>query len=178
LTCARRITSGNAEGAADLDQLAARDDRFLALGQRVQRQQHGGGVVVDDGRGDVGIAAGNQFGEQAGHQVVAVAAPARGEVVFQRTGRTRRLDHPRDGLLGQQGAAEVGVQDGAGQVEHGTQIGPASLVGTAADGGEQRRFIGQRQAVLEALAGGGQFGADAAGDQLPAVRFDQFRNLA
>jgi hypothetical protein len=36
---------GDAKGAADLDQLAARHHRLLALGQRVQRQQHGGGVV-------------------------------------------------------------------------------------------------------------------------------------
>ncbi len=38
---------GNAERTADLDQFAARDDDFPALGQRVQGQQHGGGVVVD-----------------------------------------------------------------------------------------------------------------------------------
>ena len=35
----------------------------------------------------------------------------------------------------------------------------------------------QRQAVLQSLAGGGQLGADAAGDQLPAMDFDQFGNL-
>jgi len=64
------------------------------------------------------------------------------------------------------------VQDGAGQVEYRPQIGAAGFVGPAANGGEQGAFVGQRQAVPEALAGGGQFGADAAGDRLAAVAVD------
>ena len=43
----------NAEAVADFDQLAARDDDFAARGQFVQRQENGGGVVVD---GDAGRA--------------------------------------------------------------------------------------------------------------------------
>ena len=46
--CAMHV--GNAEAAADLDQLAARDEHLAAPGQRGQRQQHRGGVVVDDDR--------------------------------------------------------------------------------------------------------------------------------
>ena len=90
------------------------DHGFLALRQRVEGEQHGGGVVADDGRGVLtnirGRAAGHQFGEQAGNQIVAVAAPAAGEIVFQRTGRTRLFDHQRYGLFGKQRAAKVGVQ--------------------------------------------------------------------
>src|SRR5208282_5267759 len=41
---------GDAEGAADFDQLSARDQDFAALGQRVQGEQNGGGVVVDHDR--------------------------------------------------------------------------------------------------------------------------------
>ncbi len=49
--CSRRLHHiGKPEGAADLDQLAARDDRFAPLGERFERDQNGGGVVVDDDR--------------------------------------------------------------------------------------------------------------------------------
>ena len=41
---------GQAERAADLDQLAARDDRLAPVGQRVQRQHQGAGIVVDGER--------------------------------------------------------------------------------------------------------------------------------
>ena len=38
---------GNAEAVADFDQFAARDDGFAAGGEFVERQEYGGGVVVD-----------------------------------------------------------------------------------------------------------------------------------
>ena len=168
---------GNAEGAADLDQFAARHHGFLALRQRVECQQYGSGVVVDDGRRDVRRTSANQFGEQAGHQIVAVPAPAGSQVVLKRARRAGRIDHGGDGFLGELGAAEIGVQDGAGQIEDGAQIGPAGFVGTATNGRQQACFVGERQTVLQTFAGGGQFGTDATGDQLAAVRFDQFGNL-
>ena len=64
---------GNAEGAADLDQFAARDDHLAPLGQRVQHQQHRGGVVVDGGGG---FRAG-QPQQPGGDMVVALAARRR-----------------------------------------------------------------------------------------------------
>ena len=42
---------GDAEAVADLDQLAARDEHLAPLGERGEREQHRGGVVVDDERG-------------------------------------------------------------------------------------------------------------------------------
>ena len=45
---ALRHDLGNPERAADLDQLAARHDDLLAARERVQREQDGRGVVVDD----------------------------------------------------------------------------------------------------------------------------------
>jgi hypothetical protein len=51
---------GDAETAADLDKLAARDDRLAAGGQSRQDQQRRGGVVVGD---DSGFGAGEP-GEQ------------------------------------------------------------------------------------------------------------------
>ena len=41
---------GDAEAVADLDQLAARDDHLASLGERGEREQDRGGVVVDDER--------------------------------------------------------------------------------------------------------------------------------
>ena len=41
----------DAEAVADLDQLAARDDHLAPLGERGEREQHRGRVVVDDERG-------------------------------------------------------------------------------------------------------------------------------
>ena len=70
---------GHAERAADLDQLAARDDDLAAARQRVEHEQHRGGVVVDDGR----VLGAGQLAQQAAQVVVALAAPA------GRRGRTR-----------------------------------------------------------------------------------------
>ncbi len=104
---------GNAEGAANLDQLAARDDDLAASRQRVQRQEHGRGIVVDRGRR---LGAGEP--RQPRHNVlVALAAGAAREIVFERGRRAHRLDGGLDGFLGEQRAAEVGVQHRAGQVE-------------------------------------------------------------
>ncbi|RCM64869.1 hypothetical protein PA35_02622 [Pseudomonas aeruginosa] len=105
---------GNAEGAADLDQLAARDDPFLARPQAVQRQQHRRRVVVDHGDR---LGAG-EFADQPGDQVVAVAALAAGQVELQVQRVARGQGDRLDGFVRQQGAAEVGMQHRAGQVEH------------------------------------------------------------
>ena len=151
---------GHAEGATDLDQLPTRDDDLLALGQRVEQQEDRGGVVIDHGRG---LGAG-QLGDQRGDEVVAVAASARFEVVFERAGVARGLDHRGDRLLGQRGAAEVGVQHGAGEVEHRTQIRPADGVDASFDRGQQRGELGQRGAVAHGLTGGRELVADGVGD--------------
>ncbi len=74
---------GNAKRAADLDQLAARDDDFPALGQRVQRQQHRRGIVVDDNGRDFAPARVQQLRKQATDMNVALAALAGGQIEFQ-----------------------------------------------------------------------------------------------
>ena len=56
---------GNAECAADLDQLAARDRYLPSQRQGIQDQQHRRGVVVDDGGG---LGAGD-LAQQAGDSV-------------------------------------------------------------------------------------------------------------
>ena len=72
----------HAERAADLDQLAARHDGFAALGQRVEHEQDGGGVVVDDRC----VLRAGEFAEQAAQMIVALAALAGLEIEFQRDG--------------------------------------------------------------------------------------------
>ena len=78
---------GNAERAADLDQLAARDDDLAPAGERAEHQQHGRGVVVDDGGG---FGAG-QLAQQLLDERVAIAAPARGEIEFEVDRGAQRL---------------------------------------------------------------------------------------
>ena len=114
---------GNAKGTANLHQLAARDDDFAPRSQRAQRQQHGSCVVVDHGGG---FSAG-QLAQQCFDQVVAVAAPAAGQVVLQIHRRSHCLHHRFDGLGREQRAAQVGVQHRAAQVEHRTQLGGKAL---------------------------------------------------
>ena len=63
---------GHAKGAADLDQLAARNHGLAAMGERIERQQHGSSIVVDDG----GVLGARQFAEQAAQVVIALAAPS------------------------------------------------------------------------------------------------------
>ena len=64
---------GDAEAVADLDQLAARDEHLAALGERGEREQHRGGVVVHDERG---LGAGQP-------------AQDRGDVILPRAARAR-----------------------------------------------------------------------------------------
>ena len=107
----------HAERAADLDQLAARHDRLAAARQRVEHEQHRGGIVVDDGR----VLGAGQFAQQAAQVVVALAALAVREIEFERDRVAHRRDRRLDRLLGDQRAAEIGVQHGAGEIEHRPQ---------------------------------------------------------
>ena len=103
----------NAEGAADLDQLAPRDHHLLAACQAVEHQQHASGVVVDDG----GVFGPSQFAQPAAHQVVTVAASAAVQVKFQVGGRGHGPCHGLGHLIRQQCPTQVGVQHGAREVE-------------------------------------------------------------
>ena len=108
---------GQPERAADLDQLAARHDRILAGPEGVEHQQHGSGVVVDDGR----VLGAGKLADQAAHMVVALAARRAADVEFERHGRAHGVDRSCDRALGKHGSAEVGMQHRAGQVEHAAQ---------------------------------------------------------
>ena len=105
---------GDPEGAADLDQLAARNDHLAPLGQRVERQQHGGRVVVDDRRR---LGAGQRAQVVLDHPI-AVAARAPFEVVFEVDRRARgEADRFHRGFR-QHRAPEIGMDHHAGGVDH------------------------------------------------------------
>ncbi len=108
----------NTERAADFDQLAARDNNLAAGGQCTQHQQHRGGVVVHN-RGRLGAG---QLAQNLLNYRVTVAAPAAIQVVLQAHRQGHGLDHRPHGFVRQHGTPEVGVQHGACQVEHGSQL--------------------------------------------------------
>lgn len=111
------------ERAPDLDQLAPRHDHFLVRGQRVEAEQDRGGVVVDH---DPVLRSGHRP-DQARQVRVARAALAALQVKLQ-VEIAGRLGQGRDRGLAQRRAAEVGVQDHAGGVDHPPQRGPADLI--------------------------------------------------
>jgi len=108
---------GNAERSADLDQLAARDRNLPAEGERAQRQQHAGGVVVDD-RGRFGA---REAAHQRFEMRVALTAPACRQIELEVAGRYERLLCSLGRLRRQQGPAEVGVQHRPGEIEYPPQ---------------------------------------------------------
>ena len=88
----------HAEGAADLDQLAARDDGLATSGEGVEHEQHGRGVVVDEDR----ILGPGQFPHEIADMRVAFAALSGLDDVFEIGRCPHRRDHCLDRLLGQQ----------------------------------------------------------------------------
>jgi hypothetical protein len=59
------------------------------------------------------------LGDEPAYVIVALAALARGEIELQRDGRAHGIRSRFDGALGQQRAAEIGVQHRAGEIDHG-----------------------------------------------------------
>ena len=111
---------GHAERTADLDQFAARHDHLASCRQGGQRQQHRGGVVVDQGRG---LRAGDPA-QQLFDVAVAFATAAGRQVELQAGWLAHHGQHCLDRLRCRPGAPQVGVQHGTGQVQHRHQPGP------------------------------------------------------
>ena len=108
---------GDAEGAADLDEFAAGHDRLAAGREGVDDEQHRGGVVVHHRA----VLGPRHLAQEFADVIVALAAAAGVEVVFQRHRAAHGVDGRADRGFGQQGAAEVGVQHRAGEVEQRPQ---------------------------------------------------------
>src|SRR5690242_15539636 len=77
-----------AERTTDLDQFAARDDDLPAPRQRVEYEQQGCRVVVDNRR----ILGTGQFTQQAANVIVALATTTLGNLEFQGNGRSHSGD--------------------------------------------------------------------------------------
>ncbi len=108
----------HAERAADLDQLAPRYDSLAAARQRIEAQKHGRRIIVDQR----GVLSAGERAEKGPHMVVALAAPARRQVELKRRRLAHGLDGRLDRRLGEDGAAEIGVQHRSGEVEQRTQV--------------------------------------------------------
>ena len=108
---------GDAKAAADLHQLATRDDHLAVAGQGGQRQQQGGRVVVD---AQPGLRAGH-LTQQRLQPRRARAASAGLEIELQVDGAASRLGRSPDRFRGHRRAAEIGVHDDAGRVQHAPQ---------------------------------------------------------
>ena len=93
---------GDAEAAADLHELAPRDDDLLARGECREREEHRRGVVVRHDR----VLGPGEVREEARGVAVALATLAQGEVVLDAY-RTGRVDDRRERASRQRGAAEV-----------------------------------------------------------------------
>ena len=111
---------GDAERAADLDELPAGDDRLAAARERRDAEHDGGGVVVDRHRG---LGAGEPAQQRLDVDVAAAALPAL-DVVLERRVAARDLGDRGGGRLGEHAAAEVGVHDDAGGVDDAAQRRP------------------------------------------------------
>ena len=138
----------------------------LPVGQRVQRQHQRAGIVVD---GERRLGAGQPL-EPARDMVVALAAAAGLEIVFERRGLAHRLDRRRDRLLGQRRAAEIGVQHGAGQVEDAALRGPRQPRERGGAVGDDARPSRPRRLARPALR---QRRADRVEHERAAVALDQ-----
>src|SRR5690606_9312502 len=114
------------------------------------------------------------------HQVVAVAAAAAIQVELQGNGGGERAQHRLQSLRRQGRASQVGVQHGAGEVEHAAQARARAFLQRLADVRGQRRWC-QRvalQAVFKrGLAQGTQLRAQGGGEASLAESVEQWREL-
>ena len=104
----------NAEPAADLHRLAARNDDLLSGCDGGEAQQHGGGVVVDD-QGRLGAG---QLAHVAGDGRLAGASPSGVEVQLQVAIARGGLPHRVRRGFAERCASQVGVQHHPGCVDY------------------------------------------------------------
>jgi len=133
-------------------------------------RKHCGGVVVDHGGG---LGAG-ELAQHPLHHVVAVAAAAACEVVFERAGMACRHDQGVYRLIRQRRAAQVGMQYGAGEVEHPLQAGRVALRQMRRKMDRQAGFgVVDQCAIARGLAGRIEHAAHAGEHRFAAVFGDE-----
>ena len=84
------------------------------MGESIQPKENRGGIIVDDGSR---FRAG-QLDEQSLNHFFTLAAFAGRQIILQIDRIAGHRRHGIDRRLGQQGAAQVGVEDRAGGVDH------------------------------------------------------------
>src|SRR5205814_3323626 len=108
---------GYAETAADLDQLAARDDRSGSFAESCQREQRGAGAIVHHVR----RFGAEQLAEKRLDGGAAVASAARVEIQLQIRIPGGDLRDARDGLRVKRRASQIRMQHDAGCVDDAPQ---------------------------------------------------------
>ena len=136
---------GKPEGAADLDQLAARHDDLAILRQGVEHDHQGGGIVVDDS----GVLRAGQLAHKLADEVVALAAAPVLKIELERDRAAHRDDGGRDGDFCKDCAAKIGVQHRAGEVVDRPHLRRSVVVQLRDDG---RREILARDRRLRAVS--------------------------
>ena len=104
---------GDPERPPDLDELSTRHRNLAAEREGVEDEEHGRRVVVDHGR----RLGSREPRDPALDVVVSFPAPPGREVELEIDGPARRLRHRRDRDFGKRGAAEVGVEDRAREIQ-------------------------------------------------------------
>ena len=141
---------GDAERAADLDQLAAGNDDLLTLGESIQSQENRCGIIIHNGSG----FRSRQLDQELLNGFFTPAAFAGRQVVFQVDGMAGHCGHRVDGCLRQQRAAQIGMENRAGGVDHANVAGSA-LGGDPILDLHQDRFFAQFVRGALSLSQGG-----------------------
>ena len=124
----------HAERSADLDELSARNDDFLAQGQRVEDEHRPGGVVVADRR----RFGPGELGQQAADVRVALAAAAGLEIEGERAVSPRDVVEGGPAGLGEDGPAESRMHEDARGVDRFFEAGVGHLGEPALRRGRER----------------------------------------
>ena len=121
---------GDAEAAADLDELAATHDDLFARGMGGQHQQHRGGIVIDDER----VLGTGERTDQLRGVLLARSARTGVDAVLERAVPARDLGHGLGGRLRERGATQVGVDDHARGINRRTKARQRRAMRTEFDG--------------------------------------------
>ena len=114
-----------------------------------------------------------EFAQQPAQHVVTLAAPATVEVEFERHRIAHCRDGGGDGFLGDQRAAEIGVQHGAGEVVDRSEARGGVRFQAGEGGG--RRLLGTDH-VAPAGARRGERGPHRVDDRVPSEPLDRERS--
>ena len=123
----------NAEAASDFHKLPPGDHDFAAGTERVHRDQNGGGIVVDH-KGGLGS---RKRAEQFLNVAVAAAAFPCGKVQLKVGVPPASLEDGVHGLVREDGAAHIGMDDDPGGVEHAAEARCGLFFREGGEPGEQ-----------------------------------------